>query len=84
MIPVVLVVPVILFYTTCMEKLSRSVAKSVTFRILILVADGVIVYFFTRKWELALGIVIVRNLVAMVLYFVHERAWNKIHWGVKK
>jgi uncharacterized membrane protein len=66
-----------------MEKISRSVAKSITFRIVVLLADGVIVYFFTRKLELALGIVIVRNAVAMVLYFVHERMWEKTNWGRK-
>jgi adenylylsulfate kinase len=67
-----------------MEKVSRSVAKSVTFRIIIVVADGIIVYAFTRKLDLALGIVVVRNAIAMVLYIVHERAWNKVRWGVKK
>lgn len=67
-----------------MEKLSRSVMKSVTFRILIFIADGVVVYFFTHKLDLALGIVVVRNIIAMVLYFMHERVWNKIKWGVKK
>ena len=67
-----------------MDQVSRSVVKSVTFRVIILIADGVVVYYFTRKLELALGIVIVRNIVAMALYYMHERTWDGINWGRKK
>jgi uncharacterized membrane protein len=82
-IPLILLI--LLLYTVGMERVSRSVVKSITFRIIILVADGVVVYFFTRKLELALGIVLVRNAIAMVLYFLHERTWEKINWGrIKK
>jgi adenylylsulfate kinase len=66
------------------EKHSRSIAKAVTFRVIIILSDGIIVYAVTRKVDLALTVIIVRNVVAMFLYYFHERIWNGIHWGKGK
>jgi len=45
--------------------------------------DLAIVYAFTKKIELTFGIVIMSNLVSIFIYYFHERAWNKIHFGRK-
>lgn len=66
------------------EKASRSWAKSFTFRVLIVIADGIVVYLLTHRLDLALSIVIIRNIVAMFLYWGHERVWNGIDWGRSK
>jgi uncharacterized membrane protein len=63
------------------EKGSRSLLKSITFRIVIVIADGVIVYALTHRLDLALGIVVIRNIFATILYWGHERIWNNIAWG---
>ena len=63
------------------ELPSRSLVKSITFRILILTSDGIIVYAVTREFQLALTIVVVRNVLGIVIYYFHERAWNNIKWG---
>ena len=62
----------------------RSIAKTLAFHVLIIIADWIIVYFFTRKASTTLDIVILTNLVSALIYFVHERTWNKIHWGKTK
>jgi uncharacterized membrane protein len=65
------------------ENGSRSLVKSITFRIIVVCADGIIVYLITNRLDLALSIMIVRNIIATVLYWGHERAWNSIEWGRK-
>lgn len=58
--------------------------KALTFRVIILVADGVVVYAITRELKLALTVMLIRNAVGMLLYFFHEEYWNRIKWGYKK
>lgn len=63
------------------ETRTRSVAKAVTYRVLIMTADGLFVYFVTHSQSLALTFVIVSNLYTTLLYLVHERVWDRISWG---
>jgi uncharacterized membrane protein len=65
------------------EIAKRSLLKSVTFRVLILTSDGIIVYALTHEYKLALTIVIIRNVAGIVIYYFHERIWNNINWGRK-
>ena len=65
------------------EKHSRSIAKSISYRILSIVSDTLLVYAFTHRIELTLGIVGVSNFVSVFLYYFHERIWNKFHFGRK-
>ncbi|MBI5817243.1 MAG: DUF2061 domain-containing protein [Candidatus Yonathbacteria bacterium] len=30
---------------------------------------------------MALAVIVFSNLASTIIYFFHERAWNKIHWG---
>ena len=62
----------------------RSIAKTFGFHLLIIAADWAVVFFFTRKASTTLDIVVLTNVVSGILYFIHERAWNKIHWGKSK
>jgi len=63
------------------ENPSRSIVKSITFRVLILTSDGIIVFLLTHEYKLALTIVIVRNLAGIFIYYFHERLWNTVRWG---
>jgi adenylylsulfate kinase len=63
------------------EKHSRSIAKAISYRIVSIVADLLLVYTLTQKVQLTLGIVVVSNTVSIFLYYFHERAWNRIHFG---
>jgi uncharacterized membrane protein len=62
----------------------RSVVKSITFRILIVMADGVIIYTITKSLALSLSVIILSNISSTIIYFVHERVWNNIKWGKGK
>ncbi len=63
------------------ETLGRSVIKTVSYRAVILVLDFISIYLFTGKVKVALGFMIISNIYTTVLYFFHERIWDRIQWG---
>lgn len=65
------------------EHSSRSLVKALTFRVLILISDSVIIFAITRRYDITLSVIFFSNLFSTVLYFIHERIWNKVHWGKK-
>lgn len=65
------------------EHRTRSLAKSVTYRVVIILLDLAAVYLLTERVEIALGFMIVSNVYTSVAYYFHERIWNSINWGKK-
>lgn len=63
------------------EKHSRSLIKSISYRMVSIIADSIAAYFFTRDVALSAGIVILVNGYSTILYYLHERIWANIHWG---
>ena len=63
------------------ETLQRSVVKTISYRVVILVLDFVSIYLFTGKVKVALGFMIVSNIYTTLIYFFHERFWDNIKWG---
>ena len=61
----------------------RSLAKTLSWRILASGSTFFLTWLITGDVSLA-GILFVILFVAhTALYFVHERIWNHIHWGKK-
>lgn len=65
------------------EQLTRSIVKSVSWRVIGTMDTIAISWFITGTLEFALSIGFVELVTKMVLYTVHERLWNKISWGKK-
>ena len=63
------------------EHYKRSIAKTVTYRVLILIASFMLFYGITGNTRQAAETSIVWNIIGMVLYFLHERLWNLTPWG---
>lgn len=63
------------------ETLSRSILKTISYRIVILILDFGSIYIFTGQVKVALGFMIVSNIYTTLGYFFHERIWDKIKWG---
>ena len=61
----------------------RSLAKTVLWRVICIVVSIVTTFAFTGKWDLAITVGTVYNAITMVLYYSHERLWNRIKWGCK-
>lgn len=60
-----------------METVKRSLIKSATWRVLGSSATLLVSYFITGSFALAGTIALVGIIVNTVLYYVHERVWNK-------
>lgn len=64
--------------------LKRSLIKAITYRIFIVCLDFLTIYLLTGKMQLALGFMIVSNIYTSLGYFLHERIWNRIRWGISE
>jgi uncharacterized membrane protein len=60
----------------------RSLVKAFTYRIVIICLDFIVVRLLTDKTETALGLMIISNLYTTVGYFLDERIWARIKWGL--
>ena len=63
------------------EKPMRSVLKTISWRVIGTLDTIVISWLITGHIALALSIGSIELITKMVLYFFHERIWNKIKWG---
>jgi len=63
------------------EKPIRSIAKALSWRIVGTLDTLLISYLLTGKIALAASIASIDFLTKMVLYFFHERLWNRVKWG---
>lgn len=63
------------------DTTSRSVAKTVTWRITGSTATFAISYLIMGNLSIAGTIAVVQLVANTVLYFVHERVWTTIRWG---
>jgi adenylylsulfate kinase len=64
-----------------METQTRSILKAVSYRILGSATTGFIFYVLTGKGTLSVGAGILDVVLKIGVYFLHERLWDKIHFG---
>lgn len=65
------------------EKAMRSLGKVVTWRILVTITNFVGGYLASGSWKVGLGVVGFALVVNSILYYFHERVWNRIDAGKK-
>lgn len=63
------------------EQAKRSWVKTISYRVLIIIATLIAVFIITGDVAITVDVTIITSMVNTLLYFVHERVWNKIHWG---
>ena len=59
----------------------RSLAKAVSWRVTGTIDTFLISWLITGEVLLASGIAFTEILTKIFLFWMHERVWNKIHWG---
>ena len=64
-----------------MESHKRSLAKAATWRLGGLVITVVIAWACTRRVDVAASIGLADTLVKLAAFYLHERAWLRIHYG---
>jgi uncharacterized membrane protein len=63
------------------EKRHRSIVKAVSWRVTGTLDTVVISFLVTGKATWALSIGVVELFTKTTLYYLHERAWNRIAFG---
>jgi len=66
------------------ESWKRSLTKTITYRLTLLVLHFIVFYAVTRNVEVALGGSLLANLVASAWYYAHERLWSGVRMGRTK
>ena len=64
-----------------MDKAKRSLVKTISWRITGSGATFGIGYLISGNFVIASGIASIQLVSNTILYFIHERIWNKITWG---
>ncbi|MCK4852426.1 MAG: DUF2061 domain-containing protein [Candidatus Omnitrophica bacterium] len=64
-----------------MDTRSRSLAKSITWRIVSIIVLVAVAYFITGDVKTTTGITVLFQTILAVLYYLHERMWGKVFWG---
>ena len=69
---------------SAVDSKTRSWVKSITWRVMGIVILGALAWLFTRDWQETTLITITFHAIRLVLYYFHEREWERIGWGRKK
>jgi uncharacterized membrane protein len=63
------------------ETALRSGAKTLCYRLLGSTVTFVIAYLFTDEVIVSATISATEFVLKPMMYWMHERVWNRIHWG---
>jgi uncharacterized membrane protein len=64
-----------------MDKPKRSLVKTITWRITGSGATFAISYAISGNFTIAGTIASIQLVANTILYFIHERVWDRIAWG---
>ena len=59
----------------------RSIAKAISWRVTGTADTFIISWLITGELMIAGGIALTEVVTKIVLYWLHERAWNRVKWG---
>lgn len=66
------------------EKPYRSVVKTISWRTVGTLDTIIVSYFVTGNLVMAASIGMIEVITKMILYYFHERAWNRLKFGTVK
>ena len=59
----------------------RSFLKGVTFRVIATLITMILVFIFTGDFVLTVGVGFFETISKLIVYYLHERVWDRIRWG---
>lgn len=62
------------------EKFPRTIVKTVTWRMLMMVTNSLIGWYVTGNPWKGLTVGLLALVINSTLYIFHERAWNRVDW----
>jgi len=66
------------------ETNKRSVVKGITWRLIATMTTMIIVYVFFGRLDLAIATGIIESVLKIGLYWLHERGWHRVRWGMNR
>lgn len=66
------------------ERKVRSLFKAITWRIIAFTITSTLAFLFTHKALVAISIGFLDSFIKIFAYFIHERVWLKLPFGVEK
>lgn len=66
------------------ETNKRSIVKGISWRVVATTTTIIIVYLFFGRLDLAIAAGLIETVLKVVLYWGHEKIWQKVHWGKKR
>ncbi|MDG1541625.1 MAG: DUF2061 domain-containing protein [Candidatus Thalassarchaeaceae archaeon] len=61
----------------------RSLVKTLSWRAIATTDTIIIARIITGSWTVGFGIAGIEVLTKMVLYYLHERGWSALDWGLE-
>ena len=62
----------------------RSIAKGFSWRLFATTTTVIIVYIFFGRLDLAIAAGIIETISKVLLYYAHEKIWQRVRWGKKQ
>lgn len=66
-----------------MDIRKRSIVKAIAWRVIATTTTMTIVFIITGRLDWAGTIGALDLTIKLILYYLHERAWDKVLWGKK-
>jgi len=66
-----------------MESTKRSLVKTVSWRLTGSFSTFLITYLISGNFAIASSVALVQITANTILYFIHERLWNRVSWGLE-
>lgn len=66
------------------ETKIRSVVKTISWRVFATITTATLVFLFTKRVDIALTIGGLEVIAKIIIYFFHERVWDKLKFGRKE
>ncbi len=66
------------------ETHKRSIVKTMTWRVIATATTMLVAYIWLGEWTTSIALAIMANGIKAVLYYIHERVWNRTDFGRKK
>ncbi len=63
-----------------MNTKKRSFVKSTSWRLVAITVLAIVAYFITNEWEKVTAITLLYHGIQVVIYYLHERIWERISW----
>jgi adenylylsulfate kinase len=64
------------------ETKRRSLLKGLTWRVTASITTMLIVFIITGNLALVAGVGLADVTLKVFFYYLHERLWGRVHWGV--